>query len=39
MAKDKDFKRETKGKPSKSIKEKQAAKRAKLAAKMNQGVG
>ena len=33
MAKDKNMKREGKGKPSKSIKEKQAAKKAKQAAK------
>jgi len=33
MSKDKNFNKEGKGKPSKSIKERQAAKKAKLAAK------
>ena len=37
MAKDKNFTKETKGRPSKSIKEKRALKKAKLAAKMGQG--
>ena len=39
MGKDKNISRETKGKPSKSIKEKRAAKKAKLAAKAGQAVG
>ena len=37
MGKDKNLSRETKGRPSKSIKEKQAAKKAKQAAKASQG--
>lgn len=37
MSKDKNFSKENKGRPSKSIKEKRAAKKAKLAAKMGQG--